>query len=285
MAVTIHAMRNVDGDKLFEYDFCGLSTDSKPTTWGGRDIEVNSMFLELDTGDFYYLESTAIQGKTILVEEQSFELDGEEFAPLQAEVFNNVPITVVFDGVEYVCDEAQHDTKTEEDFIYGGWDNGNFDYSVFPFVLMTDPNGVSSSEYDVAVYVDDDDQHTIEVYVDGSTPAVWKKIGSGGGDSGDGYEITNPILTLNITGEPISIDEAYYVDEDGYLTDGSISSAIGETKVVVVDEDEWYGIVIPEPTSYSNEVNCTAEVEYATLIITITDPTQDASIDVAYEMV
>lgn len=32
----------------------GLSTDSKPT-----DVPVNSMFLELDTGDFYYFDGTS----------------------------------------------------------------------------------------------------------------------------------------------------------------------------------------------------------------------------------
>ena len=55
--ITLHAMRNVDGDKLYAYDFKGLSTDDKPTFWGGKVIEANSMFLEEDTGDFYYVES------------------------------------------------------------------------------------------------------------------------------------------------------------------------------------------------------------------------------------
>lgn len=32
-----------------EYEYKGLSTDTKPT-----DCAVNSIFLELDTGDFYY---------------------------------------------------------------------------------------------------------------------------------------------------------------------------------------------------------------------------------------
>lgn len=31
----------------------GMSTDSKPT-----DVEVNTMFLELDTGDFYYFNGS-----------------------------------------------------------------------------------------------------------------------------------------------------------------------------------------------------------------------------------
>ena len=34
----------------------GLHTDSKPT-----DVEVNTLFLELDTGDFYYFDGTEWQ--------------------------------------------------------------------------------------------------------------------------------------------------------------------------------------------------------------------------------
>ena len=32
----------------------GYSTDEKPT-----DVEINTLFLELDTGDFYYFNGTA----------------------------------------------------------------------------------------------------------------------------------------------------------------------------------------------------------------------------------
>lgn len=35
-------------------EFTGLSTDTKPTT----EVEVNSLFLELDTGDVYYFNGT-----------------------------------------------------------------------------------------------------------------------------------------------------------------------------------------------------------------------------------
>lgn len=34
-------------------NYMGLSTDSKPT-----NVEVNTLFLELDTGDFYYFDGT-----------------------------------------------------------------------------------------------------------------------------------------------------------------------------------------------------------------------------------
>lgn len=56
--ITLHAMRNVDGDKLYAYDFIGLSTDAKPTFWGGRLIEANSLFFEVDTGKFYYFDGS-----------------------------------------------------------------------------------------------------------------------------------------------------------------------------------------------------------------------------------
>lgn len=36
-----------------EHEYKGLSTDTKPT-----DCAVNSLFLELDTGDFYYFDGT-----------------------------------------------------------------------------------------------------------------------------------------------------------------------------------------------------------------------------------
>ena len=39
-------------DKYVE--LAGLSTDQKPT-----DVAVNSLFLELNTGDFYYFNGTA----------------------------------------------------------------------------------------------------------------------------------------------------------------------------------------------------------------------------------
>jgi hypothetical protein len=40
-----------DNRQIGEYEYKGLSTDIKPT-----DCSVNSIFLELDTGDFYYFD-------------------------------------------------------------------------------------------------------------------------------------------------------------------------------------------------------------------------------------
>jgi hypothetical protein len=44
MAVTLNGSRA---------NLVGLSTDQKPT-----DVEINTIFLELNTGDFYYFDGT-----------------------------------------------------------------------------------------------------------------------------------------------------------------------------------------------------------------------------------
>jgi len=41
-----------DNKQKFERELKGLSTDTKPTS----QIAVNSLFFELDTGDFYYFD-------------------------------------------------------------------------------------------------------------------------------------------------------------------------------------------------------------------------------------
>jgi len=54
MAVTIHKIVDVYSDGKKSYEFCGLSTDLWPREVDGKEIEVNSLFLALDIGDFYY---------------------------------------------------------------------------------------------------------------------------------------------------------------------------------------------------------------------------------------
>lgn len=50
MAITINGCRQAN-----EYEFKGVSGDTKPT----EGIGVNSLFLELDTGDVYYYTGEA----------------------------------------------------------------------------------------------------------------------------------------------------------------------------------------------------------------------------------
>ena len=59
--VTVHKIVDYYSDGKKSYEFCGLSTDSKPTQMDGKDIETNSLFLELDTKKFYYFDGSAWQ--------------------------------------------------------------------------------------------------------------------------------------------------------------------------------------------------------------------------------
>lgn len=52
--VTISHMENNQVNETAQFDLSGLSTDTKPTEINGFPIGTNSLFLELDTGDFYY---------------------------------------------------------------------------------------------------------------------------------------------------------------------------------------------------------------------------------------
>lgn len=53
MAITIH---KAEGATVVYREYSGESTDTKPTP---SDLMVNSLFLELDTGDFYYFDGSS----------------------------------------------------------------------------------------------------------------------------------------------------------------------------------------------------------------------------------
>ena len=54
ITVNINRMKSAEGDDFFEAEYRGLSSDNKPTS----NVPTNSLFLELDTGLFYYFDGT-----------------------------------------------------------------------------------------------------------------------------------------------------------------------------------------------------------------------------------
>lgn len=55
--VTVHKILNNEFCEKAEFQFSGLSGDDKPADeWDGFPIGENSLFLELDTGKFYYFD-------------------------------------------------------------------------------------------------------------------------------------------------------------------------------------------------------------------------------------
>ena len=58
MAVTVESKSYIMGSQNADFELKGLSTDEKPTEINGIAVHQNSLFLELDTGDFYYFDGT-----------------------------------------------------------------------------------------------------------------------------------------------------------------------------------------------------------------------------------
>ena len=57
--VTVNGMLG-ENTSTAEFEFKGLSTDAKPTgTVNGKKVGVNSLFIELNTGDVYYYTGSA----------------------------------------------------------------------------------------------------------------------------------------------------------------------------------------------------------------------------------
>ena len=161
---------NVDGDKEFHYEFSGLSSDSKPTTWGEQDIEDNSLFLELDTGKFYYLTegewaeigTSPTPSGTLLLDKtiddlQEYPGTGIYMESSTSEIGLPDDITVVWDGVSYSC------TIDGQTTTYGAavdFDQMTADFSTYPFCIAP-TNSIRTAFY---VATDDDNEHTIKIY-------------------------------------------------------------------------------------------------------------------------
>lgn len=56
MAVTVESKSYIMGSQNADFELKGLSADEKPTEINGVAVHQNSLFLELDTGKFYYFD-------------------------------------------------------------------------------------------------------------------------------------------------------------------------------------------------------------------------------------
>ena len=292
--VSLYRIVNVLND-CAEMEIKGKSTDTKPDELGGFKVSANSMFFEMDTGDFYYLESPFQKGnetEEIVIEEQSFtgtldEVDGTYYwANLEGDMYSNKKIKAIFDGVEYVLEQAWND----EDYAWGygaQWDDdlNSYDFSTYPFGLECSTEAGNHPHIVIA----DGEEHTIEVYGisgDHDIPAVWKKFGSGGGepeptgeklfdgevttvkenpsDSFAEYEF-NPAVVLNYSSLIVEFDGTRYTVSNISEFDGAFE--FGAPYVDVPDFSEypfnlWYGtadvletiIITEEAGTYSLKI-------------------------------
>lgn len=187
MAITIHSITNVDGNSLKEYEFRGLSTDTKPSFIGGEPVEMNSMFWELDTNKHYYCSTEATKPvieKTVLLDTNITEWEMIEVgryrstnASLVAVPVSNMPndsINVKVNGQEYVL------PKIDGFLAYGEVEQGLPSFENYPVALLPviDETDVIN---DFEVYSPTNNEMTISVYFETGTQgsnAVWTELGT-----------------------------------------------------------------------------------------------------------
>ena len=112
--------------------------------------------------------------KTVIIPETTFtaaEQDSNGYTTFLAQKFIDYEqINVVFDGVEYVTQRRIITEGSENQ--YGATIDRGYDFSEYPFLLMTVGSTTIGS---TRVIVEDNNEHTIEVYVEDGAPVVTKK--------------------------------------------------------------------------------------------------------------
>lgn len=285
MAVKVHWFQIEPNLKEYEYQFTGLSTDEKPQD---ERVAANSLFLELDTGDFYYLKQAASSSTETLLSETITTYVTPDFPFYSPEYDVKIDadtINVVFDGVSYTV----RSQLLNGGYMYGDFEEGEVvvpDFSRYPFLIGSFEN---DGKWTTVIAVETNIAHTVEITEINTIEAVWEKVGSG--SQSDGYEINNPTLTMyvdNSAGISTEYFNIYFVNDDGYfsLSEKGVSAGSGsEEKTLVIgrleDDDIDYSYMFHDkPYQVSEETNC--EYDSGESVIRITDPTEDASIALTY---
>ncbi len=170
------SMKKRDSDS-YEFELKGLSSDEKPSVFGNFHIAINSIFLELDTGDFYYLETPVVWKKIggggspsgePLVEIKIDEWFGSYGSASYYEYTTDVDlpdnITVDWNGTPYQCTNGSTDEYLKG---YGAqWDDTieGYDFSEYPFRISysLDPE---SDDFVYYIYAESSDLPvTVKIY-------------------------------------------------------------------------------------------------------------------------
>lgn len=215
MAVKVHWMEHEPNSRELEYHFTGLSTDEKPNS---KRVAVNSLFLELDTGDFYYLKSQGGSSTTRedILQSTSVVCNNPYITSYRGIIsdlfFENTKICVVFDGEKYTLNRSAYWQDGGTYARYGEWEGDSPLYESYPFAIET----ISENYEATYIYVSAEGTHTIEIYTEETvvTEAVWEKIGGGG----SGPEPTGELLfNGSITTEEDGGDYIYAFDQNSLL--------------------------------------------------------------------
>lgn len=154
---------NLEGDTCYQ----GLSADEKPS----QEVPINSLYLELDTNDFYYFDGSnwAKVGGTqleLFFDQTISTWDGQAGNNFYCTDYMNISkspdnVVVEYDGTKYNCTK-----ELDEEFgsyYYGAeYDapNDTLDFSEYPFrAWFSDENETS-----ISLMAPDNQTHTFKIY-------------------------------------------------------------------------------------------------------------------------
>lgn len=162
------------------YYLGGLSTDTKPTKHGSENIGEGSLFLELDTGDFYFCEQAGGTSETVYDE-----------ATITTEDWHELGNGYVKYPMDPLSQGLPESIKVEWDGnVYNlSLQEGGLDYGFYG-ASMVSQDEVDWSEYSFGIYMNDLDrkylifiskdnnEHSYKIYTESETSAVWSKVGA-----------------------------------------------------------------------------------------------------------
>ena len=196
-------------------EFMGLSTDTKPEKPGE-----NSLFYELDTGEFYYfsgvwakigekpVEKAALIKATVTTTDPAFA--GYGTAVLPAIIFPDVgeTVTLIFDGTEYTCEVQEFDA-------YPAIGSLDFDFADYPFVIYNEDGYLISTP--------DEAEHTVEMPVEIKRVPITATLNPSPGSNFGLY-----LLALENGVLSISFDEpTLFLESSGELSGTADAIAVG----------------------------------------------------------
>ena len=156
-------------------EFRGTSSDDKP-----QYAPKYSLYLELDTGDIYYLKQQKGTTNNILVDEETifcddYNSDTQSWFSDKYSIpeIDNDTIFVVFDGQVYECHKTYFN---DGDYYFGAGPSYSDSGVVIPTDFSEYPFSIVYGE-DVYIETQDNSEHTLEIYTQEDADALWLKVG------------------------------------------------------------------------------------------------------------
>lgn len=132
-----------------------------PINWQTGDTITAEKMNKMDNGWGVETSGGVLFNETVVTEKDPSYPEEPAFGELQySEQITADTVTITFNNVEYVCSRQDGDPGS---FVYGGWVDGEFDFSTFPFVIFSE-SGINE--------IATDNEGTFTIKAEATTSAI-----------------------------------------------------------------------------------------------------------------